>query len=243
MNLVTSPRARPSLRLYTMRPAPPCCAASTHSSMPCTRYGRHVQMSEPKTSEPLHSSCTRTARGLLGSGIESGSPTMYAVQPPMGGRKTERSVRVTSSGNMPPVCSKSMRRSVASSSLKRRAMPGRYQTGSIAHLITETTQPSCRMVPSTLSRPAATACSISIGLRLARETAMVGCTWRPRRCASLAGPWGAACVARCPHGSRATILSGSDHEGKGPILMPISVEDRSSASAAAICPRATPTAR
>ena len=47
-----------------------------------------------------------------------------------------------------------------------------------------------------MSRPAATACSISIGLRLARETAMVGCTWRPRRCASLAGPWGAACVGR-----------------------------------------------
>ena len=38
-----------------------------------------------------------------------------------------------------------------------------------------------------------------------------------------------ACVARCPHGSRATILSGSDHEGKGPIRMAGSVEDRSSA--------------
>ena len=39
-------------------------------------YGRQVQMSEPKTSEPLHSSCTRTARGLSRSGMLATSPNM-----------------------------------------------------------------------------------------------------------------------------------------------------------------------
>ena len=47
---------------------------------------------------------------------------------------TLMSERVTSSGNMPPVCSNSLVRRVPSSSLKRLAIPGRYQTGSIEHL-------------------------------------------------------------------------------------------------------------
>ena len=52
-DLVTSPRARPSLRKYTTTPTPPRCVHRMHSSMAKVRYGLHVQMSEPKTSEPL----------------------------------------------------------------------------------------------------------------------------------------------------------------------------------------------
>ena len=58
--------------------------------------------------------------------------------PPIGGRNTERSGRVTSSGYMPPVCSNKVRRSLSSVTPKRAAMPGRYQTGSIAALVTAT---------------------------------------------------------------------------------------------------------
>ena len=39
---------------------------------------------------------------------------------------------------MPPVCSNSVRRSAVSLTPKRSAMPGRYQTGSIAALVTAT---------------------------------------------------------------------------------------------------------
>lgn len=52
----------------------PCCAVRMHSSMAWARYGRQVQMSEPNTSEPLHSSCTRTVRGIDSSGMVFGSP-------------------------------------------------------------------------------------------------------------------------------------------------------------------------
>mmetsp|Transcript_50414 Transcript_50414/g.109268 ORF Transcript_50414/g.109268 Transcript_50414/m.109268 type:complete len:216 (+) Transcript_50414:1141-1788(+) len=215
MNLVTSPSARPSLRLYTMMPAPPACAARTHSSMPCRRYGLQVQMSEPKTSEPLHSSCTRTVSGFDASGMDCMSPKMMAVEPPMGGRKTERSVRVISSGNMPPVCSNRLRRRTDSSRLKRLAMPGRYQTGSIAHLMAVRTPFSRRISPSTVSRPACIACTTS-GISISVfETAMLGCTCTPFSRAATPGP---LCVAaRCPQGSSATMASGSDQLGKGPI--------------------------
>ncbi len=54
--------------------------------------------------------------------------------PPIGGRNTSRSPRVTSSGNMPPVCSNSVRRRSASAQPKRVATPGRYQTGSMRGL-------------------------------------------------------------------------------------------------------------
>src|SRR6267154_1198537 len=50
--------------------------------------------------------------------------------------QTSRSGRVTSSGNMPPVNSKSERRRSDSATAKRLAMPGRYHTGSIAALVT-----------------------------------------------------------------------------------------------------------
>ena len=42
---------------------------------------------------------------------------------------------------MPPVCSNSVRRSLSSLTLKRSAMPGRYQTGSIAALVTAISPP------------------------------------------------------------------------------------------------------
>ena len=67
-------------------------------------------MSEPNTSEPLHSSWTRQAMRVAGSASFATSPNRYTVVPPMGGRNTERSGRVTSSGNMPAVCSNSVRR-------------------------------------------------------------------------------------------------------------------------------------
>src|SRR5580698_1009731 len=55
--------------------------------------------------------------------------------PPIGGRKTCKSGRVTSSGNMPAVCSNSCRRRLFSVVAKRSAIPGRYHTGSIAVML------------------------------------------------------------------------------------------------------------
>src|SRR6202000_729242 len=76
------------------------------SSMPKMRYGRHVQMSDPNTSLPLHSSWMRSARRNFGSDIFFGLPKMYPVSPPMGGRKSlMSSSRVMSSGYDPPVSS------------------------------------------------------------------------------------------------------------------------------------------
>ena len=75
-----------------------------HSSIACAKYGRHVQMSDPNTSLPLHSSCTRTVNGTDSSGIVAGSPHMYIVRPPMGGKKSLMSVRVSSSEYIILVC-------------------------------------------------------------------------------------------------------------------------------------------
>ena len=94
--------------------------------------------------------------------------------PPMGGRNTCRSGRVTSSGNMPAVCSNSVRRRLVSVAPKRSAMPGRCQTGSMAILTTDRLPLGCTTAPSLASRPAAMACSISGRSRRARVTAMLG---------------------------------------------------------------------
>src|SRR5690349_7127119 len=51
-----------------MMPSPPLWPARAHSSMPWIRYGRQVQISEPNTSEPLHSSCTRQVILVVWSG-------------------------------------------------------------------------------------------------------------------------------------------------------------------------------
>lgn len=112
---VTSPSARPSFRKYITTPLPPFCASLTASSTPKMRYGRHVQISDPKTSDPLHSSCTRSASRQFGFDKFATSPKIYTVNPPIGGRKTLMSGRVMSSGNEPPVISKSVRRRVPSS--------------------------------------------------------------------------------------------------------------------------------
>ena len=63
-------------------------------------------MSEPNTSEPLHSSCTRQAMRRL-SGRRAPRPRRRcrpSCRRSAAGRRC-RSGRVTSSGNMPPVCS------------------------------------------------------------------------------------------------------------------------------------------
>mmetsp|Transcript_6275 Transcript_6275/g.19655 ORF Transcript_6275/g.19655 Transcript_6275/m.19655 type:complete len:205 (+) Transcript_6275:928-1542(+) len=134
------------------------------------------------------------------------------VHPPIGGRKTSMSVRVISSGYMPPVCSNKDWRSVTSVSPKRFAMPGRCQTGSIAHLTPCTTLSAVSTEPSTRSRPALTASRISAIARSARAIAMLGCRSTPRSAAS-----GKASSTLAPHGSMETIRSGCIHAGCGPM--------------------------
>ncbi len=99
--------------------------------------------------------------------------------PPIGGRNTRRSGRVTSSGNMPAVCSNRLRRSCVSVVPKRCAMPGRYQTGSIAILTTDRLPLAWMALPSAFSRPAASASRISIRSSRARVIAMLGRMSRP----------------------------------------------------------------
>ena len=145
-----------------------------HSSIACVRYGRQVQMSEPNTSEPLHSSCTRAVSVTSGFARSRGSPNTYAVCPPIGGRNTSRSPRVTSSGYMPPVSSNSARRNSPSSTPKRFATPGSHQTGSIAVLVTTAEPFASRTFPSGFNRPAAIASRISGRSMCALVTAIVG---------------------------------------------------------------------
>ncbi len=142
---------------------------------------------------------------------------------------------------MPPVCSKSFCRSTDSSSLNRLAMPGRNHTGSIAHLTALTTPSAVSSAPSGCSLPALSACAISGILSVVCDTAIVGCTSTPSATAPAPGP--AAVPARWPHGSIATILVGSAHDGYGPILMAGSVSERSSGRDGSVSPRATETAR
>ncbi len=80
--------------------------------------------------------------------------------------------RVTSSGKMPAVCSNRLRRSCVSVVPNRCAMPGRYQTGSIAILTTERLPLAWMALPSAFSRPAASASRISIRSSRARVIAM-----------------------------------------------------------------------
>ena len=96
------------------------------------------------------------------------------VMPPMGGRNTARSVRVTSSGNMPAVCSNNVRRRWVSLQPKRLAISGRYHTGSIAALVTTTSRPLRKIAPSICKRPASMASSSSGRRMCALVTAMVG---------------------------------------------------------------------
>ena len=114
--------------------------------------------------------------------------------------------RVTSSGYMPPVCSNRVRRRVVSSTSNRSAMPGRYQTGSSAALVTATSRVSWTTVPSTVRRPASMASLISGRVRRALVMAMVGRMSTPSATSAAKSCW-----IRWPQGSSETILCGSAH--------------------------------
>ncbi len=112
---------------------------------------------------------------------------------------------------MPPVCSNSVRRSASSFTPNRSAMPGRYQTGSTAALVTATSPVSFMIVPSTLSRPAATASSSSEMVSRALVIAMLGRMSAPSPISVRKSS-----AMRWPHGSSETMRPGSDHCGNGP---------------------------
>ena len=92
----------------------------------------------------------------------------------MGGRKTSRSLRVTSSGYMPPVSSNSTRRRSFSEQPNRWATPGSHHTGSIAALVTIAAPPAVSTVPSAFRRPACRPSMTSGRITCALVTAMVG---------------------------------------------------------------------
>ena len=91
-------------------------------------------------------------------------------------------------------------------------MPGRYQTGSIAALVTATSPVSCTISPSTLSRPLRPRSSSSGSVSRALVIAMVG-----RMSTPSAISWRKSSATRWPHGSSETMRPGSDHCGNGPI--------------------------
>ena len=195
-------------------------------------------MSEPNTSEPLHSSCRRQATRVSGRPSLAVSPKKYTVMPPMGGRNTLRSGRVTSSGNMPAVCSKSARRSADSFTSKRAAIPGSHQTGSMAALVTRTSPATERMSPSGLRRPAAIAARSSGMLMCALVTAIVGRTSAPAAISEAKAE-----ATRWPQGSSDTILPGSVHCGCGPMGSAGAVSVRSGRWSFCRAPEATASAR
>ena len=108
--------------------------------------------------------------------------------------------RVTSSGNMPAVCSNNVRRNSVSAQPNRCAMPGRYHTGSMAILATAMLPLPCTRSPSALSRPAASALCISCRSSRALVMAMVGRMSTPSAISALK-----ASAARCPQGSSETM--------------------------------------
>ena len=133
-------------------------------------------MSEPNTSEPLHSSCTRHATRVPGS-------------PSRSGRRRNRASCRRSAAGKPQVRPRHQLREHAAGLLeqiapqralmpKRRASPGRCQTGSMAALVTRTSPFANRMLPSG-EPPAAIAATSSGILMWARVMAMVGRTSMP----------------------------------------------------------------
>jgi hypothetical protein len=99
-------------------------------------------MSEPNTSEPLHSSC---AAGDLRVRVgELADVTEQVDRDAADRRRTlHRSSRVTSSEQCRRSARTGARRSPMSVVPKRSAIPGRYQTGSMATLVTETLALAC----------------------------------------------------------------------------------------------------
>ncbi len=139
-NLVTSPSARPSV-------------AIVDDDAETRRFGRRarafldaVQQIRPAGADIRAEyvgavALVMHAAGDAGAVVRQFADVARTDRPscrPIGGRNTCRSGRVTSSGNMPAVCSNNCRRKLFSVVAKRCAMPGRYQTGSIAILTTET---------------------------------------------------------------------------------------------------------
>ena len=128
--------------------------------------------------------------------------------PPIGGRNTSRSARVTSSGYIPPVSSNRTRRNCASLQPNRAATPGRCQTGSTAALVTSAAPLGNRTLPSGTSRPLAMASVTSGRMTCALVTAMVG-----RMSTPAAISVGNDSATEAPQGSRLTMADGSPHCG------------------------------
>ena len=120
---------------------------------------------------------------------------------------------MTSSGNMPPVCSNSVRRSSLSVQPNRLATPGRYHTGSVAALVTAISRADLTILPSTV-KP----------VRLDRvddlghvDVGLGDRDGRPDVVALRPDTSRNASATTAPYGSIETIFSGSCHAGYGPI--------------------------
>ena len=125
--------------------------------------------------------------------------------PPIGGRNT---LQVRPRHELRDTCRRSARTACGAARLrltpKRSATPGRYQTGSIATLVTATSPVSCRIVAVDLE-PAGRHRVVHLGHgepRLGDRDASGGCR-RPRRSRRRSPR-----ATRWPHGSSETMLSG-----------------------------------
>ena len=145
---------------------------------------------------------------------------------------------MTSSGYIPPVSSKRLRRSAASLQPKRRATPGSHQTGSMAALVTTAEPFSNSTLPSAFSLPAWIADLISGSSMWALVTAMVGRMSTP---AAICSRKTSATTA--PNGSSETMRSASNHDGCGPMVSVGRVSVRSARCARFSEPAATASAR
>mmetsp|Transcript_23603 Transcript_23603/g.84239 ORF Transcript_23603/g.84239 Transcript_23603/m.84239 type:complete len:283 (-) Transcript_23603:1617-2465(-) len=132
--------------------------------------------------------------------------------PPIGGKNSFKSMRVMSSGYMEFVSANKASRSVRSSTPKRRATPGRNQTGSIAAFVTTEVPDSFKTTPSALRRPSRMASLHSGSSTCALVTAIVGRMSNPFFSHG-ANPSEMA----WPQGSMVTMLSASAHAGYGPM--------------------------
>ena len=173
-------------------------------------------MSEPNTSEPLHSSCTRQViwRAVVGEAwprrrtgrpwcrrSAAGTPAGRAASPAPGTcRRSARTARGASSVSVVP---------------NRSAMPGRCHTGSIAILTTETLPLACTTVPSLL-QPAGRDRGSAISGRSsrARVIAMLGRMSMP---SAISGAEGLRDQV-APRDRATRSAAGSVHCGNGPMV-------------------------
>jgi len=121
-----------------MMPSPPVCPARTHSSMPCRQI--RTAGADIRTEHVGAVAFVMHAAGDAGAVVRQLGDIAEQIGRGAADRRQEhmKSGRVTSSGNMPAVCSNNCRRRLFSVVAKRAASPGRYHTGSIAILTTET---------------------------------------------------------------------------------------------------------